>query len=190
MKRTGFVIAVFLLTLSVTSGAQSCYGLRMGVSGLNSFSEQLILSGRDTPYMLGSVYDETGRPRGYGSASLGFVYESGGRFSYAMDLQYSPFVRSITRSRTGAVTGSYICSEMFSLSGIFRWSYLVRPWISMYAGAGPVVFVTRNMPVPLVFFQLNPLCVSAGGQRFRVYLEAGVGSMFTGAQLGVTYLFR
>ena len=189
MKRLLLFVAALAMSISVS--AQSS-GIRLGVSGVNAAARSLLLTtrGDTTPYSLGSVYDEVGDLKGYGSVCIGYVYEPGGRFSFAADLQYSPFVRTVYRGRTGAVTGTYIAAEMFSLSGIFRWSYIKRPHFSMYVGGGPMVFVTNNLPIPLVLAQLNPICFSAGGERLRVFMEAGYGAMFTGAQIGVSYIFK
>ena len=189
MKRLFSIVAA--LAISLSAYAQSS-GIRLGVSGVNAVARSMLLStrGDTTPYALGSVYDQPGELKGYGSVCIGYVYESRGRFSFAADLQYSPFVRTVYRGRTGAATGTYIAAEMFSLSGIFRWSYIMRPHFCMYAGGGPMVFKTKDLPFPLVLAQLNPLCFSAGGERLRFFMEAGFGAMFTGAQIGVSYIFN
>ena len=181
-----------MLCICGTLSAQRS-GIRVAISGLNLISESMIPSRTlsfDSPFELGPVYDKSGRPKGYGSVSIGYVYEDSKRFSFAADFQYSPFVQTDTRLRTGKASISYIGAEMFSASGLFQWSYFTdEGWFRLYGAAGPVVFWFRDARVPVILAQVNPLCLSGGGEHIRGFLEFGVGPMFTGVQLGLSFYF-
>ena len=195
MKHIRILLTAALVTVSIAASAQSS-GIRLGLSGVNWFSAEIVGSflpdkSSHTPYDLGSVYDELGDVFGYGSVSIGYVYESNtSDFSFIMDLEYSPYIRSINRKRTRARTGSFVCTETLSLSGMFCFSYVNRPNFNIYADAGPVLFISREMLLPLVSAQFNPFCISFGKDHLRFFLETGVGSMFIGVQAGVSYFFN